>query len=191
MDVIALRDRPKMYLFSDGVAELAIGLFMLFYSASAWLLIRLPRDWGFGWGGVFAPGLVLGLSGFGMARGIKFLRERVTSPRGGYVAMKVTRYQRLYSGGAVVLMLAAYSLSNGRFSHALVCCAIFGCCYISTGLMYRLPYMFLLAAFSALLGIWVCLQGKDLLSVMLWQGAMLAGAGGVKLLRFVQSHERA
>ena len=42
-----------------------------------------------------------------------------------------------------------YSLSgchqvlNAHFSHAQVWCAIFGFCYLFTGLIYRLPYMFL------------------------------------------------
>lgn len=191
MNINDLGNRPMMYLFSDGVSELMIGLFMFSYAAAVSLISRMPKDWGYGWGG-FAGPVLLAVCGFGMARGIKVLRQRVTAPRGGYVAPMVTPYQRLFWLFVFILGLGlSRFVVSSHLSQAVMWCAAFTLIYAITGLIYRIPYMFSLAALSTALCAWLTIKGGDLLFVMQWQGAMLAIAGGAKLWRFVRSHERA
>lgn len=147
----------------------------------------MPKDWGYAWGG-FAGPILLGLCGFGMARGVKLLRERVTSPRGGYVAVRVTPHARMASSCAVPAVLLAKVMVDAHLSQPLLFCAFFGCCYAVTGLIYRLPYMYLLSALSGLPGYWVSVRGGGLLLDTMAQGAMMAVAGAVKLWRFVRLH---
>jgi hypothetical protein len=85
-------------------------------------------------------------------------------------------------------MVGLKAIMDLHFSEALLYCAFFGCCYAVTGMIYRLPYMLLLAALSGLLLYWVSVKGGDLLLVTMVQGAMLAAAGAVKLWRFVRLH---
>jgi hypothetical protein len=77
-----------------------------------------------------------------------------------------------------------------RFHHseAMIWCAVFGLIHAITGFLYRLSYMFVLAALSALLLWWISAKGGDLLLVILWQGVAMGVAGGVKLWRFVRAH---
>jgi len=134
MNVKELGNRPQMYLFSDGVAELMIGLFMFLYSAALSLIVHLPKNWGYGWGG-FAGPILLALGGFGMMRGMKLLRERVTSPRGGYVVPYVAPRNRLVwaLGGGIMAATFGGLLALFHHSEAEFWCAVFGLAYAITG----------------------------------------------------------
>jgi len=140
-------------------------------------------------------------SGLGMAWGAMKLKERVTSPRGGYVAFDehtVTIRGRISRRGLnVVLMfgmvgfiVAFRDVFNFRASRAVAVNALFLSAYMFEGMKYRMPHMLWLAAFSALLGVWVYARNDSLWFVILWQGGALAIAGGTKLWRFIKSHPR-
>jgi hypothetical protein len=198
MDIGRLVNRPQMYVFEDGVGELAIGFMSLvsFGAFSSLVFRTLPL--------LVPQAIWLGMC-LGVFWGAKKLKERVTYPRGGYVALDeqtVTIRGRI-SGRAlnVALLFGMFGfivvfsrVFKFPASQAVVVSAIFFGAYTLSAIMYRIPHMLWLAAFSALVGVWVYgwnySRGDSLAFVILSQGVALVVDGGVRLWRFLKSHPR-
>ncbi len=138
---------------------------------------------------------------FGLALGTKKLKERVTSPRGGYVGFdeqaKTIRGHIPYRAlniGLMFMIVCIISVFRDLIvfpaSEVAAVSVGFMGAYIFEGLKYRIGYMLWLAAFSVAVGVWAYVRNDHLAFVVFWQGAALAAIGGSKLWRFVKSHPK-
>ena len=183
MKTSELGNRPVMSLFSDGVDEILLGILLLLYATVSSVFPRMG----------FAGPLLLIVCVVGMKWGRSFLRTHVTARRGGYVEPYVSPHRRVLFVclGALGAAISAAVLRFATASHisiAVLCGATFAAGYLLTGMIYRLPYMFLLAALAGAVSFWAYREGSDLTLVMQCVGFMSAAAGAVKLWRFVRSH---
>lgn len=132
----------------------------------------------------------------GMAWGVKKLRERVTYPRGGYVAINEAPRMRRAALGFIMFGFFIFARDVFTFpaSEAVALTVICFASYMFYGISYRMPYMFWVAACSALLGVWVYLRHDSrenaLAFVILWEGVVLVAAGGFRMWRFIKAHPR-
>ncbi len=201
MNIDAAVNRPKLYAMEDGVVELMLGL--------SWVLA----------GGVFAissrwPGFIFAAQAIwicvilGMAVGIRTLKERVTMPRGGYVGFeKRPRSTRFLMAAVFVFLALVYSgyaiIARGTSPFSaekpvLLAIAsgfpvVIGIIYVVIGLRYRLTQSLWSGGVSMLLGIWVYRSGSGMFSipsVLVFEGAVVAIAGAVKLGRFMRRNPR-
>lgn len=192
MKIDRLVKRPAAYSTEDGVAELMIGL-MLVVAGSAFA--GIPTEY------FLIPQAVWLASALAMAWGMKTLKERVTSPRGGYVALDeppITVGGGMRVGRRVLVAVIAVALMGfmvafrdvAAFPGAMAVgmSMVFVAAYAWGGLKYRLPHMLGLAAFSALVGAWCYARSGSSLIVILGQGAGLTVTGGIRLWQFVRSH---
>lgn len=188
MNVSGLVHRPRRYEFEDGVQELALGL-MGIATASVFLAAAfLPL-----WYTLFPMQALWLASAFGMRWAIKRLKERVTYPRGGYVAFEqqtvTLRSRRTWLVIVYVTGIAIVTTALPPATHwPVIFSAVFVGVYGGGAIRYRIPHWWGLAAFSALLGAWVYLRDSGLTFVLLWQGVAMAAAGGLRLWRFLQFH---
>jgi hypothetical protein len=195
MQIDRLMRRAAAYSTDDGIAELLIGLILVF-AATAFAGGRLlPQEY------FLVPQAIWLCSALGMAWGMKMLKERVTSPRGGYVAldeqpitirggMRVGR-RALVAVMAVALMgflVAFRDIAPFPGAIGVGMSVVFVAAYAWGGFKYHLPHMLWLAAFSTLVGAWCYAWAGSSLIAILCQGAGLTATGGVKLWQFVRSH---
>jgi hypothetical protein len=205
MNIDELVNRPKMYDFEDGVWELVIGIAFLLSGGAFSFVAMQPKGSAEAQKYVWGAQAIWFCSMWGMTWGAKKLKERVTSPRGGYVALTEREWtprsqEALVIGlciGLPVIMIVL-SLANWRFSepvraffekwnptgYAVLSSGV----YVWNGVRNRLSHFFWLAAFCAALAVWVWVRNDDGWFVLFWQGAALAVAGGIRLWRFVRSH---
>jgi len=197
MNLNKLANRPHMYLLEDGLAEMAIGFVSLVafatFSPSAFRALPLLVPQAIWFGGC--------LNIFWAA---KKLKERVTFPRGGYVAIEEPagatrgRTRRALSValafGIIWLIAVFRDVSPSARALAVVAAAVFFAAYTFGAMKYRVRHMWWLATFSALLGLWVYERdgspGDSLAFVILGQGVALVVSGGVRLWQFLKSHPR-
>lgn len=197
MNLSELVNRPRMYDSEDGVGELTIGLMSMLMGSAC---LAVPRP---GYEAFVAMGIIL-CFGAGIGWVVKKLKERVTYPRGGYVALNVPPVTIRRRALAAVLTFAfvfgieefIHVFRPGftfRVSGAGLSAMYFGF-YTFGGMKYQEPRMLWLAAFSAVLGVWVYARNYSvaygLPFVTLWQGVALAIAGGIRLWRFIKAHPR-
>ena len=136
-----------------------------------------------------------------MTWGLKTVKERVTSPRGGYVALDeqpvaVGRGMRVSRRALVAvitvaltgLMVAFRDIAAFRGAMGVGMSAVFVAAYAWGGLKYRLPHMLWLAAFSTGVGAWCSAHAGSTLLVVFCQGGALTVTGGIRLWQFVRSH---
>jgi hypothetical protein len=195
MEIDSLVKRPAAYSAEDGVAELMIGL-MLVVTGTAFAGGRLlPKEY------FLVPQAIWLCSALGMKWGMKMLKERVTSPRGGYVLLDeqpitVGRGMRIaHRALAAVIVVALMGFivafrDIAAFPGAMGVgmSVVFVATYAWGGLKYRLPHMLWLAAFSAVVSAWCYARGGSSLIIVFCQGAGLTVTGGIRLWQFVRSH---
>lgn len=152
-----------------------------------------PRDY------IFVAIAIWMCSGFGMAWGAKRLRERITYPRGGYVALneQSAATRRRSRRVALILVFAGMALLTAlfpRMSHffasGVAGSALFVSIYMFSGVKYRRPDLLCLAGFCALLGVWAYAGSSSMAFILFWQGVGLATIGAIRLWRFIKSHPR-
>ncbi len=192
MTIDRLANRARLYAFEDGTVELSIGLVCL-AAGSAFQLARPPYL-------LIAPAIWL-CSTLCIAWGAKTLKERVTSPRGGYVAFDeqvVTARGRIsrrllnvaLTFGMVAFIAVFRDLFNFPGSVTLGASACFFGAYIYDALKYRIMHMVWLAGYTAALGAWAYARHDSLTFVIAGQGVALTAAGSASLWRFLKSHPK-
>jgi hypothetical protein len=193
MNISELISRPTIYAFEDGAQELGIGLLSVVTAGAFLAAARLPPGY------VFAAQAIWVASSLGMAWGIRKLKERVTSPRGGYVALddQHKMFQGKVSRRAIN---AAVILAVGLFmafapidwtrpgSQAVAATALYFGMYMFVAARWRLPSMLFLAGFSLLLGVWAYTAKGGFAFILLWQGVAIAISGVIRLWRFLKTH---
>jgi hypothetical protein len=185
MSVNDLVNRPSQYVAEDGVGELVLGL-MLVVTSSAFLERRMLPEGYFG-------AIVMGAF-IGMALAAKTLRNRLTFPRGGYVALDdrvSTPVGRIPGWAWGIIVTFAIGAGLVVISPQQ---AVFGATFVGalaySGIKYRRPDILWLAAFCTGLNIWVFERDASMFVVLLWTGAAFALIGGIRLRRFVKSHPK-
>lgn len=213
MNIDQLADRPRKYALEDGVAELMLGLNAAVTGSAFAVFSLLPKGSPAAQNYIFVAQAIWLCASLGMAWGVKRLRERVTIPRGGYVAFEEPRPViagrittrallaglALASSFALVFFLifhgpgAVRTVRQESLLTVLACgfTLLIAALYVAGAVRYRLTYMYYLAAFSLLLGGWVYRAESGMggvACVMALEGAAAALAGGIKLRHFMKSH---
>jgi hypothetical protein len=195
MKIDQLVNRPAIYASEDGVAELMLGLMLLIAGAAFTWGRFLPKDY------FFIPIAIWLCSAIGMHWGMKTLKERITTPRGGYIALdeqpvaigRRMRIPRRMLGAASVLAFGgAYSVFRDILAYpaapTVAMSLFFAVIYTWSGVKYRLVHWLWLAAFSACTAFVAWERNWTMIAVILSQGAALTLAGGVRLCIFIRSH---
>ena len=193
--------RPLRYWSEDGVPDLVLGLWCA-CTALIFLAARmLPK--GSSAASVYpmaAPAL-WGLSSLAMVRGLKALKERITFPRTGYVALRERGWRYAFTAALGALPIAVYGvvLTTGfelphweRFAGPALA-MIFAITLFVGGLRYKLPHLLGLAVFSLVPGAWTYWieAGMDgTLWVMLSLGGAMAIAGALRLRSFLAANPK-
>jgi hypothetical protein len=198
-------DRPRAYWSEDGVPDLMLGLNFLIVGVLFLILFVLPKGSSLAKSYIWAAQAGWLCCSLGMSWGIKSLKERVTAPRGGYVALREPAAKmRMSKWSLWVLTFAASGLIGfiaivlrtgvagwERFAIPLVA-IVFALTLAVPGWRYKLPHMQWLGAFSLLLG--VCVYrlhhgiGESVCEMMIGLGIAMTLAGAVRLWNFLASH---
>lgn len=202
-------ERPKLFALEDGVAELMLGLNAAITGSAFAVSFALPKGSPQAQYSTFVVQAIWLCASLGMAWGLKTLRARVTIPRGGYVGFEEPRpiigsritTRALIAGLALAASLALLILTIFRGPAlpwdsllTIIACGfalLIAAMYVAGALRFRLTYMYYLAGFSVLLGIWMYWTRPGTSGVailMALEGAASALAGGIKLRRFMKSH---
>jgi hypothetical protein len=202
--------RPKLFALEDGVGELMLGLNAAVTGSAFAVSFTLPKGSPQAQYSTFVVQAIWLCASLGMAWGLKTIRARVTIPRGGYVGFEEPRpiigsritTRALIAGLAFTASLALVFLTISRGPTALpwdslltiMSCGfalLIASFYLAGAVRFRLTYMYYLAGFSLLLGIWMYWTRPGTAGVamlMALEGAASALAGGIKLRRFMKSH---
>lgn len=187
------------YWDQDGLPELMLGL-LLTITGSAFLAgYALPRESSIAQVYAFVAPIVWGGSSLAMSWGLRKLKERITFPRGGYVALRRPTPAYRVSALVVVLLVGGWmfllrdGLTRGQSVVAPGVAAFFVVALLVGGLRYRLPHMLGLAAFSLLLGAGayrINAGSQGALSVMVFLGVAMVLTGALRLRNFLKAFPR-
>jgi hypothetical protein len=200
-DLDDLAARPMRHWDQDGLPELMLGL--LFIASSAVFLVGYALPRGSSTAQVYAQvgPICWAAASLSMRWGLKKLKERITFPRGGYVALSEPTPAYWACALGVVLLVGAGALllnvegglAEGTWMAAPGFAALFAAALVVGGLRYKLEHMVYLAAFSVILGAWMFRIGagpQGGLWVMMWLGTAMALTGAVRLKRFLKANPR-
>jgi len=199
LDEIA--QRPVRYWNRDGLTELMLGLLMMVSGGVFLVAHALPKGSSFSQVWAFAAPVLWGGSALALKRGMFKLKEQLTFPRGGYVALPEPSTAYWVSAlAAVVLVGGGYALiGRGELERWAWLAGpgiamVFAVALLIGGLQYKLPHLLWLAAFSLLLGAWIwrLRAGFDGgLWVMVWLGGAFVLSGALHLRSFLNANPRA
>lgn len=193
--------RPLRYWSQDGLPDLMLGLMFVVMGAIFLVGRMLPKGASIAQVYSMVAPVLWGISSIAMAKGLKKLKERITFPRGGYVALREPALTYRASVLAVILLVGAGALllntrvevpqwrwiAGPGFAMVLAAALLVG------GVQYKLPHMLWLAAFSLLLGAWMYWIRAGLdggLWVMVWLGGAIALTGASRLRSFLKANPR-
>ena len=196
IDLDEIAKRPFRYWNEDGLTELFVG-FMMFTPAclfrlgnaipkGSFLVMLLPLGW-----------LAAILA---MKWGLKELKERVVSPRGGYVALPA----RGRTSIALVVLFAilatvafiAFPSWPGQWGKTpgLALAILFAALFFIGGLQAKSPHLVVLAGVPLLVSVWIYRNSvgfsESVSWVLLAQGTALAFSGAVRFRRFLKANPR-
>jgi hypothetical protein len=188
------------YWSEDGVVDLTLGLNLVVVGGLFLIGYALPKGSSFARNYIWLAQAGWLACGLGMRYGIKALKERVTMPRGGYVALQEPGEGRTwalwglsFAAMAMVWVVTRLVRDAGwdRLTAPLVG-ILFALALAFPGWRYKLPHMIWLAVFSLLLGAGVySLQrgfGESLCLMMIGLGTATSFVGALRLSRFIASH---
>jgi hypothetical protein len=193
-----IEDRPMRSWNVDGLQEMIMGILWILWGGLSLLGKELPK------GGLYqvywlVVPVMLALSGFAGNWVIRRLKQRVTFPRTGYVALREpTRRERI--GTAVLAIVVALILAKvvvqsrtEAVEHLItpVIGVILSLAFVVASLKQRAPHFLVLAGVALALGIafgalhtgW---ESLNWLFVVL--GVIAAISGGIRLSRFVREN---
>ena len=196
-----LPTRPMRYWDQDGLPEIMLGLLFIVSSGVFLVGYALPR--GSPTAQLYAQvgPITWAAACLAMRWGLKELKERITFPRSGNVALpEPAPTYWAWALGVVLLVGVGVLLLNvngpfleGPWMAAPGFALLFAVALLAGGLRYNLTHMLVLAAFSLLLGAWMCGTGagpEGGLWVMVWLGAAMALTGALRVTRFLHTNPR-
>ena len=200
-DIDKVMRKTKSYWYEDGLGEILAGIFFVIvgvFLLAEWLS---PADAPWNW--IFAPGLIVLVVGcMPLARVLlRWLKERITYPRTGYVAYKQDTPRKNASraaaaaivGATVALLMVAsvtYHQNIARLAPLLMGAAV-ALLLVRVASELGLLRYYVLAAWSLLIGVALAWATTDItLSIALYYillGPALLVGGIVTLMRYLQS----
>ena len=131
------------------------------------------------------------------SEGYKKLKERITFPRSGYVALpKPTRMGRIAMFATFAVFGITFTLAlSARVVVVPTFAAVFSACMLGGGLQYKQPSMvweaFLTLLFAASLSWFTNLNGaKGVMTLMVMVGTSMAIIGAFRLRSFLKANPR-
>lgn len=193
VDVDAVTQRAQRYWIEDGLVEIMLGLLFLLMGAGSLARLALPR-----WLSLDLLTSALTVVGaLGLTWGFKKLKEQISFPRCGYVALpQPTRMSRAVMFAMVAGFGAIFSLllSGNGLAVPLVAVSL-GMAFVVAGFQARVPRMIwegtLTLIFGAFLYWFTHLSAsKGVLALMAMIGASTAIIGALQLRRFLKANPR-
>ncbi len=157
-DFKAVEKKTERYWFEDGFWEIGFGLVNILLAGFYLLADRLKP--GAGWLLLIQMIVIIGAF-LGMGRLVKFLKERITYPRTGYVTYRKpatsARVKRVILTGLLAIAMgtivgAAASVKLMRNTTALVAAIMLAGALVYLGYRFGLARLYLLAGLTVLLG---------------------------------------
>jgi hypothetical protein len=197
---IALDDltkRPSQYWNRDGLSEIFLGLTMLVPSCLFWLAEDLPK------GSLLRMLVPLAWLAVILVLkwGLKALKERLVSPRGGYVVLAESgKMARASAAALFILFVAAFTILGplGRPSGkipGLALALFFSACFLVGWVQTRLPHMLVLAGIPLVTETWIYRNSLSFSGTIFLLLATLGGvmvlSGTLRLWRFLKANPRA
>jgi hypothetical protein len=194
--------RPTRYWDQDGLPEVMLGLLSIASSGVFLVGYALPRGSSTAQAYAQVGPIIWAAASLAMRWGLKKLKERITFPRSGYAAALSEPNPTYWAyalgvvllvGAGVLLLNVGGGLPEGTWMAAPGFAMLFAVALLVGGLRYKLEHMIYLAAFSLILGAWMCRIGagpQGGLWVMMWLGTAMALTGAVRLKRFLKVNPR-
>jgi hypothetical protein len=198
VDLHEIARRPAQYWTIDGLPELTLGVLWVVWGG-AWLVGgTLPHDWRWTAYWTIVPP-ALALSGVAVTWVTQRLKQRITFPRAGYVAMREPAGWTRASVGAFVvlaaLLLAAVTLraDGARLERTVpaVLTVILALSFVAIAVRRRTPHHLALAAATVVLSVAIgtIATGWDVMNwLFVALGLLSILVGAVRLVMFLRAH---
>jgi hypothetical protein len=196
INVDEIAKRPSRYWYQDGLVEIFVGLMMVVPACLFRLAQKLPK------GSLLlmlAPLAWLAVI-LALKRGLTTLKERLVSPRGGYIVLAdASKAARISTAALFILLAIAFTILipwEGTWGGipGLALAVVFSGCFLASWVQARLPHLLALAAIPLLTEIWIYRNGLGSKETMFWlmviQGAALVISGALRLRSFLKNNPR-
>jgi hypothetical protein len=194
IDLDDITKRPSQYWNRDGLSEIFLGLTMLVPACLFWLAEELPKG---SMLRMLVPLAWLAVT-LVLKWGLKALKERLVSPRGGYVVLAESGTKTRASAAALfILILAAFTIlsplgqSWGKIP-GLALAVFFSVCFLVGGVQTRLPHMLVLAGIPLVTETWIYRNSLSfsgtIFLLLVTQGGALAFSGALRFWRFLKAN---
>ncbi len=193
VDIDGVTLSAQRHWIEDGLSEIMLGLLFVVMGGGLLVKLVLPR-----WITLDLLISALTIVGvLGLTQGFKKLKERITFPRSGYVALpEPTRRRRIFAFATVVALGAAFTLVLS--AHVLVVpifAAVFAAIFLWGGVQYKQTSMLweaLLILIFAVISTWfTSLNGAaGVLALMVMIGTSMAIVGAFRLRGFLKTNPR-
>jgi hypothetical protein len=181
----------QRHWMEDGLSEIMLGLLFIILGGGLLAKLVLPRWLTLD---LLIPALTI-VGVFGLTRGSKKLKERITFPRSGYVALpEPTRRRRIFTFVTVAVLAAAFSLVlSAHIVVVPVFAAVFAAIFLWGGVQYKQASMlweaFLTLLFAVVSTWFTNLNGAaGVLALMVMIGASMAIIGAFRLRGFLKAN---
>jgi len=191
VDIHDVTLRAQQHWAEDGLSEIMVGLLFVIMGGGLLVKLVLPR-----WITLHLLSSALTVAGaLALSWGFKKLKERITFPRSGYVALPEPTRMRwvfLFAMFGVVAVATALGLAT-HFLTIPVVAAVFAACFLWGGLRYQQTSMLweaLLTLLFAVVSTWFTNLGgvAGVLTLMVMIGTSMAIIGGFRLRRFLKAN---
>jgi len=193
VDIDGVMLSAQRHWMEDGLSEMMLGLLFVILGGGLLVKVALPRGLT---PDLLIPALTI-VGVFGLTRGFKKLKERVTFPRSGYVALpEPTRSRRILTFATVGVAGAAFTLVLS--AHVVVVpvfAAVFAAIFLWGGVQYKQTSMlleaFLTLTFAVVSTRFTSLSGAaGVLALMVMIGTSMAIIGAFRLRGFLKANPR-
>ncbi len=196
VDIDGVTLSAQRHWMEDGLSEIMLGLMFIIMGGGLLVKLALPR-----WLTLDLLISALTIAGvLGLSRGFKKLKERITFPRSGYVALPEPTRMRWISVFAMVAMVAVVGVAftlvpSAHVAVVPVVAAVFATLFLWGGVQYKQTSM-LLEAFLTLLFAVVSTRFTNLsgvqgvLALMVMIGTSKAIIGAFRLRGFLKANPR-
>ncbi len=191
VDIDGVTLRAQRHWTEDGLSEIMTGLLFTILGGGPLVKLVLPH-----WITLDLLISALTIVGvLGLIRGFKKLKERITFPRSGYVALPdPTKRRRVFTFAIVVVLAAAFTLVLS--AHVLVVpvfASVFAAIFLWGGVQYKQTSMlleaFLTLTFAAVSTWFTNLNGAaGVLALMVMIGTSMAIIGAFRLRGFLRAN---
>jgi hypothetical protein len=193
VDVDEITQRAQRHWTEDGLSEMMLGL--LFIILAGGMLVRLAFPRWLTLDLIFPAITIVGV--LGLTRGFKTLKERITFPRSGYVALpEPTRRSRILTFATVFVLGAAFTLVlSAHIVVVPIFAGFFAAIFLWGGVQYKQTSMLweaILILIFAVVSVWFpSLNGAaGVLALMVMIGTSMAIFGAFRLRGFLKSNPR-